>query len=140
MIIETEISCDIFKESMRLLAGGVCIVASNSNGERRGLTMTAVCSLTLEPPSLITCVNRHAGTHLAMRATRRVSVNILSHDQIELARLFSSSKVTGADRFNERMWIDMANGVPALVDALAVFNCNIINEASVGQHSVFSAK
>jgi flavin reductase (DIM6/NTAB) family NADH-FMN oxidoreductase RutF len=134
---ETPISSDLFKETMRLLAGGVCIVASNSNGERRDLTMTAVCSLTPDPPSLIACVNRDAGTHFMMSATRRVSVNILSRDQIGLAHLFSSSKVRGADRFDERMWIDMANGVPALVDALAVLNCDITHEASVAQDWVF---
>ncbi|WP_368737596.1 flavin reductase, partial [Salmonella enterica] len=42
---------------MRLLAGGVCIAATNSDGEWHGLTMTAVCSLTMDPPSLIACVN-----------------------------------------------------------------------------------
>ena len=48
---ETPISADVFKQSMRLLAGGDCICTTATNGERLGLTMTAVCSLTLEPPS-----------------------------------------------------------------------------------------
>ena len=38
---ETPISADIFKQSMRLLAGGVCICTTAMNGERLGLTMTA---------------------------------------------------------------------------------------------------
>ncbi len=137
MITETPISSDVFKESMRLLAGGVCIVATNSNGEWHGLTMTAVCSLTMDPPSLIACVNRDAGAHGIMSATRRVSVNVLSDYHMGLAELFSSSKVKGPERFDEKNWIEMASGVPALVDALAVLDCEVIREMVVGKHSVF---
>jgi flavin reductase len=137
VITETPISSDVFKQSMRLLAGGVCIVATNSNGEWHGLTMTAVCSLTMDPPSLIACVNRDAGAHGIMSATKRVSVNVLSHDHMALAELFSSSKVKGPERFDEQKWIKMASGVPALIDALAVLDCEVIRETEVGQHSVF---
>jgi flavin reductase len=137
VITETPISSDVFKQSMRLLAGGVCIVAANRNGEWHGLTMTAVCSLTMEPPSLIACVNRDAGAHDIVSTTRRVSVNVLTHDHMGLAELFSSSKVKGPARFDEKKWIGLASGVPALIDALAVLDCEVIREMEVGQHSVF---
>ena len=137
MTTETPISSDVFKQSMRLLAGGVCIVATNNGGEWYGLTMTALCSLTVDPPSLVACVNRDAGAHDTMSATRRVSVNVLSHDHTDLAELFSSSKVKGPERFDGKRWIEMASGVPALLDALAVLDCEIIRETAVGQHSVF---
>jgi len=134
---ETPISAGVFKQSMRLLAGGVCIVASARDGERLGLTMTAVCSLTLDPPTLIACVNRDAGAHGMMRSTRRISVNLLGSDHVELAELFSSSRIKGAERFDRAKWTDMASGVPALVDALAVLDCEIFEEIPVGQHSAF---
>jgi flavin reductase len=137
MTTEMPISAGVFKQSMRLLAGGVCIVASARNGERLGLTMTAVCSLTVDPPTLIVCVNRHASAHAMMRSTKRISVNMLGSDHVELAELFSSSSVKGAERFDCTKWTDMASGVPALIDALAVLDCDIFEEMSVGQHSVF---
>lgn len=137
MITEAPISSDVFKQSMRLLAGGVCIVATTSDGQRHGLTMTSVCSLTMDPPSLIACVNRDAGAHCTMSATRRVSVNVLSDDQLKLAELFSSTKVKGSERFGEDEWTEMASGVPALIGALAVLDCEVIQETNVGQHSVF---
>jgi flavin reductase len=137
VITETPISSDLFKQSMRLLAGGVCIVAASNSGEWHGLTMTAVCSLTMDPPSLIACVNRDAGAHRVMSATRRVSVNVLSRDQRDLAELFSSADIKGPERFDERRWTKMASGVPALIDALAALDCEVMQEAMVGQHSVF---
>ncbi|ABD05408.1 Flavin reductase-like, FMN-binding [Rhodopseudomonas palustris HaA2] len=134
---EMPISSAVFKQSMRLLAGGVCIVASAKDGERLGLTMTAVCSLTLDPPTLIACVNRDAGAHALMRSTRRISVNLLGADHAELAERFASSSIKGAARFDLATWVDMESGVPALADALAVLDCEIFEETSVGQHSVF---
>ncbi|WP_440641440.1 flavin reductase family protein [Bradyrhizobium sp. PUT101] len=133
---ETPISPAVFKQSMRRLAGGVCILASARDGERHGLTMTAVCSLTLDPPTLIACVNRDAGAYETMRSTRRVSVNLLGSDQVELAELFSSSTIRGAERFERAEWVEMASGVPALTGALAVLDCQIVEEKAVGQHSV----
>jgi flavin reductase len=137
MSTEAPVSAEIFKQSMRLLAGGVCIAATAQNGERLGLTVTAVCSLTLDPPTLIVCVNRDAGAHNTMRATRRISVNFLASDHVELAELFSSSNFKGAGRFDPAKWTDMTSGVPALLGALAALDCEIIEEMSIGQHSVF---
>lgn len=134
---EVPISADVFKQSMRLLAGGVCIASSAKDGERLGLTMTAVCSLTLEPPTLIVCVNRDAGAHDMMRTTKRICINFLSTEHVELAELFSSASFKGSGRFDPAKWTDMASGVPALNGALAALDCEIIQEMAVGQHSVF---
>jgi len=137
VITDQAISSDMFKQSMRLLAGGVCILATNSEGDWCGLTMTAVCSLTLDPPSLVACVNQSTGTHRMMTRTKRVSINVLSNDQTDMAELFSSNAVRGQERFEKGKWIEMASGVPALVDALAVLDCEVLQQTSVGEHSVF---
>ena len=52
-----------FKEGMRQLAAGVTIVTTAVGERRNGLTATAVCSLSAEPPMLLACVNREAGAH-----------------------------------------------------------------------------
>lgn len=133
---ELPISPAVFKQSMRRLAGGVCILASARDGERYGLTMTAVCSLTLDPPMLVACVNRDAGAYGTMRATRRISVNVLGADQVEIAELFSSATIKGTARFERAKWSEMDSGVPALAGALAVLDCQIVEEKVVGQHAV----
>ncbi len=137
MSTDKSISADLFKQSMRFLAGGVCILATNSDGERYGITMTAVCSLTIDPPSLVACVNRNTGTHVTMCRTKRVSINVLSDDQTDMAELFASSAVRGPQRFDNEKWTEMPSGVPALLGALAVLDCEVVQQTSVGQHSVF---
>src|SRR5258708_35515225 len=99
--------------------------------------MNAVCSLSMDPPSLIACVNRDAGAHDIMSATKRVSVNVLSHDHMGLAELFSSSKVKGPERFDEQKCIKMASGVPALIDSFAALDCEVTREILAVQHCVF---
>lgn len=134
---ETPISTDSFKQSMRLLAGGVCILATSADGEWHGLTMTAVCSLTMDPPSLIACVNRDAGAHDVMQSTRRVSVNVLASNQMHIAETFASPTVKGPQRFAGGQWTALSSGAPALNNALAVLDCEVIQETALGQHSVF---
>lgn len=137
MAADRPISSEMFKESMRFLAGGVCILATNSDGDWYGLTITAVCSLTIDPPSLVACVNRNTGTHSVMCRTKRVSINVLANNQMDLAKLFSSSVVRGTKRFDKARWVEMASGVPALRDALVVLDCEVVQQLPVGQHSVF---
>lgn len=136
MNIESPISPDLFKQGMRQLAGGVCVLATNSDGQWHGLTMTAVCSLTMDPPSLIACVNRDASAYRFISATQRVSINVLSDDHMAIAALFSSAEIRGPSRFDPRHWTPLASGVPALNEALAVLDCEVIQDTAIGQHSV----
>ena len=62
---------------------------------------------------------------------------MLASEHIELAELFSSVSFKGSGRFDPAKWTDMASGVPALINSLAALDCEIIQESSVGQHSVF---
>ncbi|MBK8007707.1 MAG: flavin reductase [Rhizobiales bacterium] len=129
MTADQSISSDVFKQSMRLLAGGVCILATNSEGEWCGMTITAVCSLTVDPPSLVACVNRNTGTHQIMSRTKRMSINVLSNDQTDMAELFASSTVRGG-RGSRAISGSRWRWGSALVDALAVLDCEVLQQTS----------
>lgn len=137
MTAESSISPDTFRQSMRLLAGGVCIAATSLGGARLGLTVTAVCSPTVSPPTIIVCINRGAGAHGLMQASKRVSINFLAAHHVGLAERFSSPVIRGEDRFEAGQWRSMSSGSLALIGALAVLDCVIIEELVVGQHSAF---
>ncbi len=68
-----------FRAGMRKLAGGVTIVTSiDQEGRRCGLTATAVCSLSTEPPSLVACVNRTSSVAAVVEASGVFAVNVLA--------------------------------------------------------------
>ena len=52
-----DVSGSDFKEGMRHLAASVTVITVDHNGKKDGLTATATCSVSAEPPQLLVCVN-----------------------------------------------------------------------------------
>ncbi len=127
-----------FRAAMRSLAGAVCIVATGTPGRRSGLTATAVCSITADPPRLLVCLNRKTGTHDAIVASRRLSVNVLPGEAIGLARRFAGMEpgVMGETRFAEGRWSTLA-GAPALEGACVTLVCDVTETIPASTHSMF---
>lgn len=120
-------SSDLFLASMRKVAGAVTVITTMGNdGERRGLTATAVCSLSADPPSLIACVNRKTWVAQFVPDSGVFAVNVLSHAQEEVARTFAGQTALAAgDRFSVGEWRAGRTGVPVAVGALAAFECRL---------------
>ena len=83
---------DTFRQSMRLLASGVTIVASAFEGKRSGLTATAVCSLALAPPRILASINVQGHTYELVTRSRCMSINLLANDQKPLAERFAAKR------------------------------------------------
>ncbi len=130
------ISEDRFKAAMRNLASGVTLITSASADERGGMTATAVCSLTAEPPQVLVCVNRSAATHRMIAENGKFCVNVLTQDQQGVASTFAS-KSGWQERFASGEWTTLSTGAPVLVDALASFDCVLVDAIESGTHSIF---
>jgi flavin reductase (DIM6/NTAB) family NADH-FMN oxidoreductase RutF len=129
---------DDYRALMRHLAGAVTVVTAGRPSERRGLTATAVCSLSASPPTLLACVNRRAGAHDLIISGRSFSVNLLASDQENVAGCFSGqSNLRGEDRFASGTWGTLLTGAPILVGALASLDCELIEYKSVATHTIF---
>jgi len=114
-----------FKAGMRRLAGGVTIVTTRGNdGELFGMTATAVCSLSTDPPTLLVCANRGGSfaSHLAVGSL--FSVNIVGSMQEDVARECAGmAGKRGNERFQGSNWQFDNAGPPFLINALARFDC-----------------
>lgn len=115
----------------------VCVITTELEGQRFGLTATAVCSVTADPPRLLVCVNKSGQTHEKIRASGRFCVNLLAEDQDDVAMLFAGMGGPGADRFSAGEWRALVTGAPALVGASAVFDCRLSETLAQSTHSVF---
>jgi len=125
-----------FKLGMRTLAGAVNIVTSTQGGRRYGMTATAVCSATAEPPTVLACINRLATTHGAVAKSKVFCVNVLRVEDWELSTTFSGGQ-SGDARFRTRNWTRLATGAPVLIDALVSFDCRVVKKLVHGTHSIF---
>ncbi|MEV7012068.1 flavin reductase family protein [Streptosporangium sp. NPDC051022] len=110
-----------FRQGMQRLASGVTVVTtSDLDGTRYGITATAVCSLTADPPTLVACVNRGTRVGLALPDTGYFCVNVLAHDQRDVAEVFAGAP---GERFGTGSWTRLTTGAPVLEGALASFDC-----------------
>jgi len=128
-----------FCAGMARLSGACSIITTSHQGELAGLTATAVCSVSAEPPRLLVCVNENVRAHQLISESGRLGVNVLNGGHEGLARRFAGmvEGVAGAARFEEGNWCEGKNGTPMLCDALVGFECNVIEQTRSGTHSIF---
>lgn len=127
-----------FRAAMARFPGAVTIVTALAGAEQRGLTATAVCSVSAEPPSLLVCLNRKTGTCAAVRASGLFNVNLLQGPASPLALRFAGAGgVTGAEKFALGDWGVDARGLPLLGQALVGFSCEVAEMVDTGSHTVF---
>jgi flavin reductase (NADH) len=126
-----------FREAMAHLPAAVHILTTDGPGGRCGITLSAVCSVTDRPPTVLACVNRSSAMHDVFAANGTVCLNVLDGEQEELARHFSgATRVPMAERFGWDVWDDAEPEVPALRDALVSLVGRIEHSVPSGSHSV----
>ena len=123
-----------FRACMRRVPGAVTVITTAHSGQRGGLTATAVCSVSAEPPQLLVCVNRASSAQAVIAAAGRFGVSFLAHDQQAVADAFSSAV---KDRFAAAEWVELASGVPILKAAAVAFDCVVVQMVEAGTHTIF---
>lgn len=120
---------------MSRLAAGVSIVTSTGpEGEPRGLTATAICSVSLAPPLVLASLGNESATGEAVAATGAFVLNFLGRGEEELARRFADA---AAEKFAEVQWETGSTGCPILPEALAICECILENAVRAGDHTLF---
>lgn len=125
-----------FKRAMRRFPAAVSVITSADQSRRHGMTATAVTSLSLDPPSLIACINRSTLLHDIMLLGRHFCVNVLRRDQAELSTAFSGAMAPEA-RFGLGDWLSTADGTSYLVDAQINIFCRKVAAVPYGTHTIF---
>ena len=122
-----------FFDVMASFPSGVAIVTTvAADGAPRGLTTTAVCSVSADPPTILVCVDLASRTLAALRASRRFVVNFMGEGRSELCLLFASK---AEDKFAHVAWRPTPSGLPLLADdVLAWAECATMQELVVGDH------
>lgn len=127
---------DAFRGFMSSYFTGVTIITSIDGDERpHGLTCNSLTSVTLDPPTLLVCLDVRSGTLAAVSSRGEFTVNLLDDGAQSTAELFASPK---SDRFDQVAWQRTAlTGLPWLVeDAFAVAECQVAETLIVGDHAV----
>lgn len=126
-----------YRDAMSRFGGHVQIVTTQLDGMRRGMTATASCSVSDDPPTVLVCINRTNPRNLPFFESGMFALNTLSADQQALADAFSGlSGLDEEERFAAGEWETIETGAPALVGARAVFDCRVVEVKPMSTHTV----
>ncbi len=127
---------DSFRSVLGRFASGITVVTTRDARERDvGMTASAFCSVSLEPPLVQVCIDRAASMFDALLEAERFGVSILAAEQEALSRRFA-----GADSSHRFDGIGYARGESGLVlldDALAHLECRVVHRYPAGDHMLF---
>ncbi len=132
------IDADTFRSVLGRFASGVTIVtACDDRGTDHGMTVSAFCSLSLEPPMILLCVDHTASMHEMLLGHPRCGVSILSSNQEAYSRRFADQD---NERFDGIAYSRGESGAVLLDDALAHLEVRLIAHHEAGDHTVFIAE
>ena len=128
------VSSDEFRSLLGRFPSGVTVVTTKAaDGSDQGMTVSAFCSLSLEPPLVLICIEKTASVYDALTGTPAFIVNILSAKQEQVARRFS---IVDIDRFEGIGFSRSRNGIAILDDVLGVIECNRFSLHDGGDHTI----
>lgn len=132
---ENTILADAYREGMRQLAAGVCLVTTQLDGRSGGMIATAVTSVSANPATLLVCVNHSASIYEMIEQSGRFCINVLAVDAAELVEQFSSS-TRREERFRSGEWKTTRGGLPVSAHALVAFDCEMAHHVDWYSHGV----
>jgi flavin reductase (DIM6/NTAB) family NADH-FMN oxidoreductase RutF len=130
---------DQFIEGMSHVACTVNVVTTDGPHGRAGLTVSSMCSVSADPPSLLVCVNHSSESCRIIEKNAVFCVNVLKESQIAVADVFSGRwhESSRSDKFRCARWELLATGAPALEGALVAFDCRLTSQVRHGTHMVY---
>ena len=127
------------KQALRRLAKAVAIVTASEGELRLAMCATAVCEVSLDPPSMLVCVNRSASLYPLLARGVSFAINILDVSQANIATCCGGA-VKGEARFQVGSWYGSEKGVPLLAGAQACIMCDLDRKIDYGTHGIFIGK
>jgi flavin reductase (DIM6/NTAB) family NADH-FMN oxidoreductase RutF len=125
---------DTFRAALGRFTSGVTVVTTcDDHGRDHGMTVSAFCSASLEPPLVLACIGHEASMHDLMMSADRFGVSILTVGQEQLARRFADQR---SDRFDGVGYSRGKLGVALLDDALAHLECMVVDRRDAGDHTI----
>lgn len=131
------INSEMFRKVLSQFATGVTIVTTRHGDVIHGLTANAFCSVSLEPPLVLVCVDKSAQSHDLLKQGAHFAVNILTAAQEEVSRRFATNHSSAAERFAGINFRTEMTGAPVLEKSLGWLDCKLVAAYPGGDHTIF---
>jgi flavin reductase (DIM6/NTAB) family NADH-FMN oxidoreductase RutF len=125
---------DLMKQVNRQFVTGVTVVTAMDGDIPRGLAVNAFANISLDPPTVMVCVQRTSSTHDCLFRARHLAINILSTDQLDVVNRFAAKS---ADKFAGLPWEPGPFGSPLIERSSAQMEVEIRECLQASTHTVF---
>ncbi len=126
-----------FRDTLGRFATGVTVVTTGTEPNFVGMTVQSFSSLSLDPPLVLICVGKTAGTLPLLKETAAFTVNVLADSDADISNFFaSSSRPAPPHQFDDAPHTLGATGQPRLNCATTVFDCRLHEVVDGGDHEI----
>ncbi len=126
-----------FLAAMSQMASTVCVVTADSGGAQPGRTVTAIFSLSAEPPMVLVSIKTESVLAQAILAGSGFSVAMLSEGQELIADAFAG-KVESDRRYLIGVWGEWPSGRPRLFASASSLDCALAGATPMADHTLFA--
>jgi flavin reductase (DIM6/NTAB) family NADH-FMN oxidoreductase RutF len=132
---ETPIDPGQFRKALSQFASGITVVTTRDpEGRPLGLTVSAFCSVSLDPPLVLACVDNRSATQPGFQTSGVFGVSVLAEGQEAVSRRFAGP---GVHRFAGLDVATGAEGVALIPGALAQMVCRVAWAHPAGDHTIY---
>lgn len=124
-----------FREVMATFPSGVVVLtAFGQDGLPRGLTVSAFCAVSLQPPLALACIDKTSNTLPAVQHTGGFTANILAAGREPLARSMATKLTSKFDAISWRRAESPIGGPILEDDTVAYAVCTLRDTIEAGDH------
>ena len=133
---DAAVIADDLKDALRNLVRSVVVVTARHQGRAYAMAATAISEVSMDPPSMLVCINRNNAIFGAINAGCDVVLNVLGQDHEAVSRACGGGR-KGDEKFDIGAWdIAAEDQPPALRDALAVIHLKQASCLDHGSHRI----
>lgn len=130
-------SPDEYKQALARFASGVTVVTSACDGEPRGLTVSAFCSVSVAPPRVLVCLSHDSDTKPFIDRSGVFAVHLLGREHAALGPRFADMLPDVDDPFVGIAHGPGVTGAPVLADCMAWLECRVETAHESGDHTIY---
>ena len=125
---------DNFRLAMRRYIYSVSIMSNKDNADNpNAITVSSVTSISMDPPSLLICINKSSRIHKSIELESKFCINLLNNKQEDLSNICSDEDMYD-QRFKDENW--NLDGIPFLKNAQANIFCKVDKLTSYHTHTI----
>jgi flavin reductase (DIM6/NTAB) family NADH-FMN oxidoreductase RutF len=122
------------------LSHGVYVIGASHGGQYGAFTAACVMQASYDPLLLAASINPQNASFALVRAGGCFAVNVLKRGQLDLARRFGTHSGREENKLSGVDWRPGRGGAPILSDALAYFECDLVQIVPAGDHELVVAR